>query len=241
MINILILAAGRVEADVSSNAIYPACLTELDGVSVLEKIISHVQSIEGAKFTFALHAGDVTSYHLDSIANLLVPNACISIIPENTMGSACTALLAACELDMNIPLLILSANEIVDHDLGLVVAEFKSNNLDAGTIVFRSVHPRYSYVKVDQSGMVTEASQQNPISKIATTGVFWYAKTSDFISTAKNLIRKNAATNGKFYLAPVFNELILKNKKVGVYEVNKDKYTPLKNASQIQQYESGQI
>lgn len=240
MTNILILAAGRVKTEASAEAAYPACLTEVNGVSVLEKIIGHLSDVPNPNYIFALHAQDISEFHLDNVAKLLAPGAQISIVPENTMGSACTALLAACEQNPDQPLLIVSANELVEQKFGKVLQEFSDRGLDAGTLVFRSVHPRYSYVRLNEGGSVTEAAQQNPISQIATTGVFWFAKTSDFIEGAKSAIRKNASTNGRFYLAPVFNELILQHKSIGVHEIDKASYIPLKTGHQIQQYEQGQ-
>lgn len=241
MTNILILAAGRVATDPNAEVAYPACLAELNGVSVLEKIISHLKDVPGANYTFALHAEDMSRFHLDNIANLLVPGSRIAVVPENTMGSACTALLATSELDVAQPLLIVSANELLDQAMGPFIQDFSDRGLDAGTLVFRSVHPRYSYVRLSEAGLVTEAAQQNPISQVATTGVFWFAKTSDFIEGAKTAIRKNASTNGRFYLAPVFNELILQHKKIGVQEIDKTNYIPLKTEHQIQQYEQGNL
>lgn len=239
MTNILILAAGRVQFDPNSDT-YPSCLAELEGVSVLERIIGNLKDIPEAVYTFAFHAQDISGFHLDNIANLLAPSARIAVVPENTMGSACTALLAACEMDLEQPLLIVSANELVNESYGAILQDFASRGLDAGTLVFRSVHPRYSYVRLSEEGWVTEAAQQNPISQVATAGVFWFKKTSDFIDAAKGAIRKNTSTNGRFYLAPVFNELILKHKTIGVHQIDKVKYIPLKTGHQIQQYEQGQ-
>lgn len=240
MLNILIVAAGRVPSEPKGEISYPACLAELNGVSALERIVSNLKDVSGASYTFALHAEDMSRFHLDNIAKLLVPGSKIAVVPENTMGSACTALLAACKLNAEQPLLIISANEVVRQAFGPVLKDFSARGLDAATLVFRSIHPRYSYVRLNDAGLVTEAAQQNPISQVATAGVFWFAKTGDFIEAAKDAIRKGSSTQGRFYLAPIFNELILQHKKVGVKEIDKVDYIPLKTAHQIQQYEQGQ-
>lgn len=238
MINILILAAGKGQSSIEDQLDYPVCLTEHNGISVLEQIVSNLSAIRESQYTFVLHAQDIAKYHTDRIAKLLVPNAVISVVPENTMGSGCTALLGACQLNLEIPLIIVSANELVEHDLKAAIDEFEARKLDAGTLIFRSIHPRYSYVRV-VDGLVVEAAQQKPISQMATTGIFWFRSTADFVEAAKAVIRKNASTNGKFYIAPTFNELILKQKRVGVCEIGKDHYVPLKNRQQIHQYEQG--
>lgn len=237
MINVLVLAAGRADDGSGSGGNYPICLAEHDGMSVLERIIGNLKKIMGAKFTFVFHAQDIAKHHLDNVAKLLVNDSKVCVVPESTKGSGCTALLAACQLDAALPLLIISANELVEQDMQLVVTEFSNKDLDAGTIVFRSLHPRYSYVKTDENGFVVEAAQQNPISHNATAGIFWYKKTGDFVAAAKSSIRKNASIDGIFYLAPVFNNLILDQKKIGMFEIKNNKYLPLKTNRQIQKFE----
>lgn len=238
--NILILLAGRIKSSSNSEFTYPACLTELNGVSVLESIVSNLSDISGANYIFALHAEDISEFHLDNIAKLLVPKAKITVVPKSTMGSACTALLVACELETEQPLLIVSANELVRLKINPIIQDFSIQGLDAGTLVFKSIHPRYSYVRLSKVGLVIEAAQQNPISQVATAGVFWFAKTKDFIEAAKDTIRKATVTNSRFYLAPVLNQLILRHKKIGIKEIDKTDYIPLKTNHQIQQYEQGQ-
>ncbi len=239
MTNILILAAGRIQVNPNIERTYPVCLSELNGISLIEKIIDNLKEIKNCNYSFALGSDDISEFHLDDICKLLIPESQITVIPNHTMGSACSALLAACSLVQSQPLLIVSANELVTHKFNPILQDFYQRKLDAGTIVFRSVHPRYSYVKLDGKGLVTQVAQQSPISKFATAGVFWYDKTSDFINSAKSVIRKGATTNGQFYLAPVFNELILQQKKIGVVEIDKSCYIPLKTVKQIQQYEQG--
>lgn len=236
--NILILAAGQVPAP-GVDAGYPTCLTEFEGVSLLERIVANTKNIQDSTYAFALLNRDAERFHLDKVADLLVPGASVTRIPERTRGSACTSLLAACQLPQASSLLIISANELVDLDLASVISEFERRELDGGTLTFRSIHPRYSYVKLNEQGFVTEAAQQNPISNHATTGIFWFKNTGEFVEAVKASIRKNAVVGDSFFVAPTFNELILMQKRVGVFELDISKYRPLKTDRQVQQFESG--
>lgn len=237
-ISVLILAAGQVGFETRDGG-YPICLTEFDGLSLLERIVANTRNIKEAQYAFALLNTDAERFHLDKVAKLLSPNAIVIRTPESTQGSACTALLAASQLDPESELLIISANELVDIDFAEVVGDFRSRKLDGGLLVFRSVHPRYSYVRLNTERLVTEAAQQDPISHHATAGVFWFARTGEFVDAAKNLIRKNASVNGKFYVAPTFNELVLKQGRVGVSDLDLNKYRPLKTERQVEQFEHG--
>jgi len=180
---------------------------------------------------------DIDRFHLDGVATLLCQDPKIVAIADSTKGSACTALFAVCQLPQNDPLLIVSANEFVDLDLAEVVSDFVARDLDGGALIFRSVHPRYSYVRLDNDGLVTEAAQRNPISKDATAGIFWFGTAGLFCSAAMSMIRKGCSVDGQYYLAPVFNELILEGNRVGVFPLGNADYHLLKTVSQAEQFE----
>jgi hypothetical protein len=230
-INICILAASRDKnADQDS---FPLCLEDVKGSSVLEAIVSSTSVLPDSRYSYAFLKDDVKRFHLDKIANLLTPG-CNSIeIPEASKGSGCSALYSTCHLDQESELLIVSANELVQVDFSEIIDFFLKNSCSAGTIVFSSVHPRYSYVRLDDAGFVIEASQKKPISKHATAGVFWFKKTKYFTDAAKKQIEKNADINGNFYVAPAFNELILDGKVVGAFSISNSQYTPLKDMDQL--------
>lgn len=235
--NILILAAGRSSIE-NETELQPLCLSELEGELLIEKIIHSVKHISSPEFFCAVLEKDIRRYYLDSLIKQLIPNARIVRIPEDTKGSACTALLAAVRMDSSLPLLILSSNELIKLDLSRIICSFQERDLDAGTLIFRALHPRYSFVRLNDSNLVEEAAQNKPISQHATTGTFWFARTKYFIDATMSLIKKDASDNGKFYIAPVFNELVLKQAKVGAFSLTHGAYIPLKNLRQVESYET---
>ncbi len=236
--NILVLAAGHASFDTEHDS-YPPCLSEMDGVSLCERIVANARNIPNAQFTFTLRKQDITDFHLDKVVSLLAPGAQVVTVANGTRGSACTALLAATQFNANDELLVVSANELVDIDFARAIAEFRTRNLDAGALTFSSIHPRYSYVRINNENLVTEAAQQNPISRNATAGVFWFASAGTFVDAAKNLIRKDQQTRNNFYIAPAFNEIILKQGRVGVAALDPKHYFPLKTERQIHHFEQG--
>lgn len=237
-INIIILAAGT-PSHSALKLDYPICLTELNGSSILERIVYNSRNIEDSTYTFAIRKPDIKRFHLDKVARLLVPKAFICSVPDGTQGSACTALLATCGLHSEYELLIISTNELVDLDMSLPVKDFRNRNLDAGTLTFKSVHPRYSYVKINSSNQIIQAAQREPISQHATVGIFWFRNTKSFIDASQCMIRKNVTIDEMFYIAPTLNELILAQKQLGSYPIDVAKYFPLKTEQQANQFEQG--
>ena len=230
LINVLVLAASK-SAYSDDLGDYPSCLKEVKGKSVLEHIAERIKSIIGSDVMFAFLESEFQKFHLDNITSLLVPGSKSVNISAETKGSGCTGLLCASQLDQEKELLIVTANELVEIDFMKFLDDLRKRELDAGTLIFQSVHPRYSFVKLEDN-FVVEVAQRNPISSNATAGVFWYQKTKHFVDAMKNNILKRAEVNGLYFVAPSFNELILKDLKVGIYELSQDEYIPLKNKNQ---------
>lgn len=239
MTNVLILAAGSppIDRDRVYDG-YPLCLTDIDGKPLLERIFRSCDSLDCPSYLIAFQVFEIRRFFLDNIVQLLTNNQCKTIAIEGeTGGAACTALLASEHIDSDEELLILNANELLSVDFKSVSDNFRSQSLDAGVVIFPSIHPRYSYVRVDSHDMVVEAAEKRPISRDATAGFYWYARGSDFVCSAKRMIRKNASVDNAFYICPVFNEMVLMNRRVGVCRICKDQYLPLKTDRQFEKQE----
>ena len=61
----------------------------------------------------------------------------------------------------------------------------------------------------------------NPISDIATVGVYYWKHGSDYVNYAEQMINKNIRTNNEFYVCPVFNEAVLDGKKIRIKNIDK--------------------
>ena len=230
MITILILAAGKNSHP--SEMDYPLCLTEIKGKNLLELILNSCRNFQ-KNIVVALDEQERKLFFLDNIVKILNSEAQIFSVPENTAGAACTALLSTNYIQENDELLIINTNQFVDLDLELPIEYFRSNNLDAGTVIFQSINSRYSFVQISEQNLVIEAAEKRVISNWATAGIYWYKHGIDFVESCKETIIKDARVNNKFYICPTLNEMILNQKTVGVYKIDSEKYLPLKNERQI--------
>lgn len=234
--NILILGAGQ--AAHGPDGDYPLCLTEFAGVPLIERLINACEPLDCHRFIFALLEQDIQKFHLDNIVALLTHKAMPLRVRDTTAGAACTALLAAGWIDNDEELLILSSSELIDADFGAIIADFRARKLDAGVIIFSSIHPRYSYVRLGQDGLVSEASEKNPISRHAVASFYWFAKGKDFVRAAQDMIRKDVNVGGLYYICPSLNEYVLRNLRVGTHQIEIKHYHPLKTERHLQNYEA---
>ncbi|MNN67911.1 hypothetical protein D3C81_1835740 [compost metagenome] len=118
-----------------------------------------------------------------------------------------------------------------------MVGGFRNDQCDAGVVIFKSLHPRYSFVRLNTEGYVVEAAEKNPISNHAVAGLYWFDKGAMFVEAVKEMIRNDARVNDAFYIAPALNEMVLLHRKIGTHQVELHQYHPLKNPHQLLAFE----
>lgn len=219
-----------------SNTEYMLSLYEIERKIIFQYCYDFLRSIDEAEFIVVLRKQDVKKYHFDQIVKLLIPNVKIVIAEGDTKGSVCSCLLAIDYIAENEPLIISSSNQLFLADANQIVKEFIDRDYDGGIVTFEDIHPKFSFVKLDENNLVIEAAEKRPISKHATAGFYYFKKGSDFVESAISMLMKNASVNGLFYLCPVYNEMILKQKKIGVYPIDRKDYFLLKTESGVEAY-----
>jgi len=138
-----------------------------------------------------------------------------------TKGAACTTLLASKYIDNDAPLVIANSDQFVEWNSNEVLYAFSTEGVDGGILTFQSTHPKWSYARLNNKGWVSEVAEKQPISTNATSGIYYYAKGSDYVRCAKNMIKKNIRTNNEFYVCPVYNELIANGGKVRIKNIER--------------------
>jgi dTDP-glucose pyrophosphorylase len=237
--NILMLMAGSSTAFQDAGYAWPKMLIEVDGKPLVEHIIAGCRSLHTPdnQFLFMIRQQEQRTHHLGTVIQLLMPDARLVEIDQQTAGAACSALLAIEQINMDTPLLIMNGDQLIRTNLQQTVADFAARGLDGGIITFRAVHPRWSYVRTDANGLVTEAAEKRPISNQATAGAYWFRRGSDFVTAAMAMIRKDAQVDGAFYVCPVYNEMVLMQKRIGISEINPADYISFTTPQTLRAFE----
>ena len=236
-INIVIPMAGGDELFQRHGYPYAKSVTEIDGKPLVEHAFDCLRSIEGARFVFVIRKEDELRFHLRDMLKLLDPDAEVIRAESATAGAACTAMLAVEHIGSEEALLIANGDQLLNLDMNVALDDFRERKLDGATIVFDSVHPRWSFVKTDDSGMVIEAAEKRPISRNATAGIFYFRQGRFFLDAAQSMIRKGASVNGAYFVCPCFNEMILSQQRVGIRPIERGQYISLATPQAIEEYE----
>jgi len=218
-LNILIPMAGAGSRFQQAGYTFPKPLIDVEGKPMIQVVVDNLNI--DATYIYVVQKEHREKYNLNTLLNLITPNCNIVEVDGVTEGAACTTLLAKKHIDNDQPLVIANSDQFVEWDSNEFMYKMIEQKVDGGILTFKATHPKWSFVKVDEYGYVTEAAEKNPISDIATVGVYFWAKGSDYVKYAEQMIGKNIRTNNEFYTCPTFNEAIGDGKKIKTFNIDK--------------------
>jgi len=149
-------------------------------------------------------------------------NVIIETVDRLTDGAACTVLRAHKHINNDAPLLIANSDQIIDISIKSFIEDCANRKLDGSIMTFPNNHTKWSYAKIDETGIVTEVKEKVVISNHATVGIYLFSKGKDFINGALDMISVGDRVNHEYYVCPVYNHLIKDKKKIGIFGIKED-------------------
>ncbi|MEE7503751.1 glycosyl transferase family 2 [Methylobacterium mesophilicum] len=198
----------------------PKPLIPVLGVPMIRLVIENLRPSRPHRFVFICQRDHVNDYRLAELLPEWAPGCSIVQLDGITEGAACTVLAAEAEID-SAPLMIANSDQYVDVDMNEYLA-VQDRGYD-GLIMTMTAHdPKWSFVGLDDRGLVSTVVEKEPISNEATVGIYNFKSGSDFIEGARKMINQNKRVNGEFYVAPVYNELIASGARVAIKNIGTD-------------------
>lgn len=216
--NVLIPMAGAGSRFEKAGYTFPKPLIEVGKKPMIQLVVENL-NIE-ANFIYVVQKRHREKYNLDVLLSMITPNCKIIEVDGLTEGAACTALLAKDCINNNSPLFFANSDQFVEWDSNEFMYKMQETNCDGGIVTFKSTHPKWSFVKIGEDGLVKQVAEKNPISDVATTGFYYWKHGSEFVKYAERMIEKNIRVNNEFYVCPVFNEAISDGKRITTYDAN---------------------
>ena len=216
-LNVLIPMAGAGSRFEKVGYTFPKPLIDVNGKPMIQLVVESM-NIE-ATFIYIVQKSHREKYNLDTLLNLITPNCKIVEVDGITEGAACTVLLAKEYIDNDNQLILMNSDQFIEWDSTEFMYQMNEKMYDGAIMCFESTHPKWSFAKTNEDGLITEVAEKNPISNQATAGIYYFKHGSDFVKYAEQMITKNIRTNNEFYVCPVYNELIADNKKIYNYQI----------------------
>ena len=217
--NVVIPMAGAGSRFAAAGYTFPKPLIEVNGKPMIQVVVENLNV--DAHFIYLVQKDHYEKYNLKQLLNLITPGCDIIQIDGLTEGAACTTLLAKDLINSDEPLLMANSDQFVEWNSNECLYAFTADSIDGGIVTFEATHPKWSFAKLDNNGFVSEVAEKNPISNIATVGIYYWKHGSDYVKYAEQMIEKNIRTNNEFYVCPVFNEAIADGKKIRAKNIAK--------------------
>jgi HAD superfamily hydrolase (TIGR01509 family) len=218
-LNILIPMAGAGSRFRSAGYTFPKPLIEINGKPMIQLVTENI-GFE-ANYIYVVRKEHYENYNLKYLLNLITPNCKIVQVDELTEGAACTTLLAKEYFDNSNSLIIANSDQFIEWNPIDFYYKMVETRADGGIVTFKATHPKWSFVKLDENENVIEVAEKKPISDIATVGVYFWKKGSDYVKYANQMIEKDIRVNNEFYVAPVYNEAILDKRRIKIFNIKK--------------------
>lgn len=196
----------------------PKPLIEVDGIPMFVRAAASLPLHLANQIVFAVLNKHIHEFGIDRKIRDRFPNFPITVVPIEscTRGQAETVQIALSKIQATGRLLIFNADSAFESTLESQVQELPENV--AGALqYFDDSNPRWSFMKVDSDGFVTETAEKRPISTNASTGLYFFRSISEYLSEFQKL----KAEAGELYIAPMYNQMIKSGGKIAAFPVNR--------------------
>jgi len=218
-LNVLIPMAGAGSRFEKAGYTFPKPLIDVNNKPMIQVVVENLNI--DANYIYVVQKSHREKYNLDTLLSMITPNCSIVEINGVTEGAACTALLAKDFINNDNPLFFANSDQFVEWNSNEFMYKMQETESDGGIVTFEATHPKWSFAKVDENGLVTEVAEKNPISNIATVGYYYWKHGSDFVKYAEEMISNNIRVNNEFYVCPVFNQAIKDCKNIRTFNIQK--------------------
>jgi len=203
---------------------FPKPLIQMPDGEPMIRMVINCMGIKNADWHFIVRKEHEEKYSLSRLLPKMTafwnPHSTnVHQIDTLTEGAACTVLEVTSYINNEKPLFVVNSDQYFTWDRDEFFASMKYQGADGGILTFRSLHPRWSFVRLADNGDVIEVAEKEPISDIATVGTYFWEKGRFFVESASSMVEKDLRINGEFYVAPTFNEMIADHKKIRIFDV----------------------
>src|SRR4029079_9115787 len=124
-----------------------------------------------------------------------------------------------------------------EPDLAALVRQTERAGHDAAIVTFESLHPRWSFVRRDGNGFVSEAAEKRVISRDAIAGFYYYRTGKLFLDSALRTLEYDAGLDRAHFISQKLNNLILEGRKIACRKIPASLYHSFYSPQKVQEYE----
>jgi dTDP-glucose pyrophosphorylase len=222
MLNIVLPIAGRGSRFAEAGYVLPKPLILVHGEPMIATVVRNIRPSGAHRVIFVALREHLETFGMRETLERVAPGAVIVPVDSVTAGAACTVLLARAHIDTDDPLMLANSDQWVDVAIDRYLGTMTTQALDGLIMTMTADDPKWSFVGLGPTGLVTRVVEKQAISTEATVGIYNFRRGREFVRAADRMIAKDLRVNGEFYVAPVYNELIAGGARVGIHNVGSE-------------------
>lgn len=217
--NLLVTMAGRGQRFVDAGYKVPKQFIYVERKQLME-ISLDCFNMDECNLIFVVRDDQISNHNVDQILKSKYGEDIEIVVTDGlTEGSVCSCLLAEQYIDNDLPLFIHTLD--IEFAPKVEPSEIAQGDSDGLLLTFKSNSANYSYVQVDDAGMIEKTAEKKVISDKACVGIYYFRNGSVFCKYAREMIKQDLRTNNEFYITPLYNLLIRDGLKITNREVQK--------------------
>lgn len=202
--------------------------------SMFEFAMDSLREFFDQRFVFvARREHDARPFVEEKCATLGIDNYDVVEISELTSGQATTARRAAPEIENDEAIMIYNIDTYV---AGRHLSKSVTDG-DGCIPVFETDGGSWSYVATDEQGLAMEVAEKDPISNLASLGLYYFDRLSLFESALHTIGNEVEANYGERYIAPLYNWLIDQGYNVTVPRVPRSAVNILGTPADVREFD----
>lgn len=136
-----------------------------------------------------------------------------------TGGPADTVELARNFLAPELPVVTANSDQYVDSSMNPLYQQLFRLDVGGSILTMEDTDPKWSYVRQDASGIVSEVREKEVISNLATVGIYGF-KSAHLMWQGFDAMRDDkGSVNGEYYVAPSYNYLIADQQRILTHDL----------------------
>src|SRR5690606_11423332 len=120
-------------------------------------------------------------------------------------------------IDNDDPLMVANCDQYIDAGIDAYLAA--QGDADGLIMTMWADDPKWSVVRRDAAGRVVQVVEKEVVSNEATVGIYNFRRGRDFVRAAEAMIAAGQRVNGEFYVAPVYDRLIVEGARIECFGI----------------------
>lgn len=197
----------------------PKPLIPIHGVPMFKIVLGNIFSNKVSKVVVITRREWDLTHEIDQLAKSTNIEFHLVEIDYTTDGPASTVMLAQDFLDPEKPVVVANSDQYVNTSIDTFYEKLVTSDAVGCIMTMNDDDPKWSFVKLDDQGHVSEVREKEVISNEATVGIYGFKKTKFMIKAIDEMRESNDRVNDEFYVAPAYTYLIASGQVIDVFNI----------------------